>query len=202
MPPPRAALPPTVRSPRTRRTNRLALGLVGLVAFACGGAGLATGFGAFGASAQHRSVLTTASNYADSHAWVWAAVAAAGLVLAAVALAWLVAQFGSNRITDLDLTDDPQQGRTSLASGAVSDAVRSEIETYPGIRSATARLVTERGTPTLLVSTALDGRTPPGEVRRRIQSEALAHARRALDDPGLPARLERRLSRRSGRRVR
>jgi hypothetical protein len=194
-------MPPTVRSPRTRRTNRLILGLIGLLAFAGGGAGLAAGLGAFGTATRHRPVLTRASDYADSHAWVWVVVAATGVVLAALALAWLLTQLGSNRIVDLDLTDDPRQGRTSLSSAAVGDAVRDEIETYPGIRGATARLVTERGTPTLLVSTALDGRTPPGEVCQRIRSEALVHARQALDNPRLPARLELRLTRRTGRRV-
>lgn len=216
----RSALPPTVRSPRTRRVNRVVLGLIGLLAALGGLAGLAAGFGILGTAARHRSVLTRTADYADAHAWVWAAVAVAGLLLAGLALAWLAVQPRSNRITEFDLDDRPAdaddlagadgfggpgstgRGRSTLASSAITDAVCAEIEGYPGVRDVSARLVRERGMPTLLVFTSLDGRTGPGEVRSRIQTEAIGHVRQALDDPGLPARLEFRLARRSRRHVR
>ncbi|HEX5494738.1 MAG TPA: hypothetical protein VFX70_09220 [Mycobacteriales bacterium] len=208
MPAHRATLPRTVRSPRTRRVNRLVLGLVGLLLLLGGGAGLAAGFGVLGGAVPHRPVLTGTARYADAHAWVWAAVGVAGLVVATLGAAWLVVQSRSNRIRELDVPDGPEhphgaeQGRTVLAGDAVTDAVRAEVESYPGVRDASAQLVTERGTPTLLVSAALDGRSGPGQVRTRIQTGAVSHARRALDDPGLPARLELRLASRPRRHLR
>lgn len=197
------SLPPTVRSARTRRTNRVVLGLLGVVFLAAGVAGLIAGFGVFGSGVRHQAVLLgTASRYARHHTWVWAAVGASGGLLALLGLAWLVVQFTSDRVRTVDVSDDPRRGRTTLDAAAVTDAVIDEIEGYHGVQRASARLVRQRGGPALLVRTALDGRVDPAEIRTRIQTEALAHARRALDDPRLPARLELRLAPRRVRDIR
>lgn len=193
-----AARPPTVRSPRTRRVNRTALGSLGLAMLLGGGAGLAAGLGAFGDDVQHGSVLAGASRFVADHRWLWAVIAATALVTVALAVLWLVSQVTTNRLGDLDLTDEPARGRTRMPTAAVSDAVRAEIERYPGVRRARARLVSEHGRTVLLLFAALDGRTNPGEVRGRIQDEAIGHARQALDNPGLPARIELQLPGRSG----
>lgn len=203
----RAVMPPTVRSPATRRVNRIALGLTGLLLFAGGGAGLAAGFGVFGSTVRHRTVFGGLADFADDHSWVRVLAGVAGLVAAGLGLLWLLVQGRSNRLGELDLSDRPGEagtdveGRTTVAARAVTDAVRAEITGYPGVRDASARLVTERGSSTLLVFTALDGRAGMNEVRARIQTGAVRHAREALEDPELPARLELRMAERFNRSI-
>jgi hypothetical protein len=197
------SMPPAVRSPRTQRRNRVLLGLTGLLLLLAGGAGVAAGFGAFGTSVRDQVILLgRVREHASGHTWVWAAVGALGGLLALLGLLWLASQFGSNRLRVLDVGGDDTLGRTSVDADAVTDAVTDEIEGYRGVRSASARIVRQRGAPALLVQTALDGRTDPGEVSRRIQAEALAHVRRALDQPRLPARVEIRLTHGVQREVR
>lgn len=198
----RAILPPSVRSPRTRRTNRVGLAVCGLLLLLGGGAGLAAGLGLFGTAVQHRAVLGNAGAYARTHNWVWIATGLAGALCVLVAVRWLAIQLRSNRMRELDLSDDPRHGRTTMPARAVTAAIEDEIEHYRGVDGASAHLVTERGRAVLLVDTALDGRIGPAEIRDRIQTEALVHARQALDAPRLPIRMELRLTARERRDVR
>lgn len=188
-------LAPTSRAPGTRRANRSVLALIGLVLLLAGAAGTAAGTGLFGNSFKKTNVID--QDYRDwvaSHDWFWLAVAAGSILIALLALRWLLAQASTDRLSHLDLESDRSAGRTVLSGGAVTDAVAGEIEGYRGISGASAHLLGTRGTPTLLIHATLDGRGDPAELRRRIQTDAIAHARQSLDKPDLPVRLELRLA--------
>jgi hypothetical protein len=200
---PPATLPASTRAPRTRRLNRVVLGLLGLLLLALGGAGAAAGFGAFGSAFRTEKIID--QDYRDwvaRHDWFWLAVAGGSVVVALLALRWLVAQAASSRLRSLDLEPDRTEGRTVLAAGAVTDALADEIESYRGVRRASAFLVGGRGAPVLVTRVTLDADGDLGEVRRRVGTEAVAHVREALDRPDLPVRLEFRLAPRSRRHVR
>lgn len=188
-------LAPTSRAPGTRRANRTVLALVGLVLLAAGAAGTAAGTGLFGDSFSRTKVID--QDYRDwvaAHDWFWLAVAAGSILIALLALRWLLAQASTTRVSHLDLESDRTAGRTVLSGGAVTGAVTGEIEGYRGISGASAHLLGTRGAPTLLIRANLDGRGDPAELRRRIQTGAVAHARQVLDRPDLPVRLELRLA--------
>jgi hypothetical protein len=200
---PAAALAPTSRAPRIRRANRLALALLGLLLLAAGAAGLAAGLGLFGQSLRDQPVLSGDTRaWVAGHDWFWGAVAAGCVVIVLLALRWLFAQVSTNRISHLVVESDRRAGRTVLASRAITDAVAEEIASYRGVSGASAYLLGDRTAPTLLVHATLDGRADPAEVRTRIQTEALAHARQALEAPDLPVRLELRLAAASRRDLR
>jgi hypothetical protein len=188
-------LAPTSRAPGTRRANRGVLALIGLVLLVAGAAGIAAGAGLFGDSFKKTKVID--QDYRDwvaSHDWFWLAVAAGSVLVALLALRWLLAQATTTRLSHLDIEPDRSAGRTVLSGGAVTGAVTAEIEGYRGISGASAHLLGTRGAPTLLIHATLDGRGDPAEVRRRIETDAIAHARQALDEPDLPVRLELRLA--------
>jgi hypothetical protein len=196
---PAATLPAASRAPGTRRANRAVLALLGLVLLAAGSAGAAAGFGAFGRRVRTGAVLDPDLRaWVAGHGWSWAAVAAAGVLVALLALRWLLAQGGTALVGTLELEPDPGAGGTALPGRVVAGAVAAEVRSYRGVRTATADLLGRPAAPRLLVRAALDPAGDPVEVRRRIETEAVAHVRAALERPDLPVRLELRLA--AGRR--
>lgn len=200
---PAATLQPASRAPRTRRANRGVLALIGLLLLAAGAAGIAAGTGLFGAKIRRQKVIDQDSrDWVARHDWFWLAVAAGSILIALLALRWLLAQTSTSRVYHLDVETDRRAGRTVLAGGAVTGAVAEEIGAYRGVSGASAYLLGDRSAPTLLVHATLDGRGDPAQVRRRIEADAVSHARQALDAPELPVRLELRLAAGSRRDLR
>lgn len=190
-----AALAPISRAPRTRRANRSVLAFLGLLLLAAGAAGVAAGVGLLGDDIHTRKVIPAYTrDWVARHGWFWIAVAAGSILVALLALRWLFAQVATNRVASLEVEANRENGRTVLAGRAITDAVAEEIRSYRGVSGASAHLLGDRTAPTLLVQAALDGRVNPAEARGRIQTDALVHARQALDAPDLPVRLELRLA--------
>ena len=186
------------------RTNRALLGLLGLLLLAAGVAGILAGTSAFGAGGPHRHLLdNAASRYIGAHsAWFWPAAALLAAIAVLLAVRWLlVILFTTDRLADLTLPGDRSAGRTTLAAGAVTDALTQEIETYRGVRAAHARMVGHPGRPRLAVTVDTDHDADLAALRRRIESGALAHARQATDAPDLPSRLDFTITTRRAARV-
>lgn len=172
------------------RTNRVVLGTTGLLLAGAGVTGLLTGFGALGAAAAQATLYDNAvGTFFGRHgAWAWPVVAVALVVLAVLALRWLRGQLLPDRAGDLDLDSGPQ-GRTRLSSAALTTGLTQEIESYRGVDSARARLHGDPEDPDLAVTVTLEDRADLAEVRRRVEQDALAHARQALGRD-LPIRLD------------
>ncbi|HEX6499414.1 MAG TPA: alkaline shock response membrane anchor protein AmaP [Micromonosporaceae bacterium] len=200
---PRPTLPPRTRAPRVVRANRVIIGLIGLLLLLAGAAGLAAGFGVFGSAFRtHVVIPARVSRYAAQHAWFWPALAAFTFVVALLALWWLIAQFRTNRLREIDLRPGGRDGLTYLNGKAVTDAVEEEIESYRGVSRARARL---SGTPTyprMTLVVTLDGRVGAGEIRQRVEDQAIRHARSALGVDAVPTRIDLVLPRRTRRDVR
>jgi len=123
--------------------------------------------------------------------WLWPVSAVVALLLVLVALRWLLALlFTTDRTGDLRVPGGGGAGRGTLAPGAVTEAVVEEIESYRGVGSARARLIGDPANPQLVVTATLKDSADLAALRRRIQADALAHARAALDRPDLPAQLD------------
>ena len=183
------------------RGNRFGLALLGVILLIFGGVGLATGFGAFGSSAAQRSVLTDdVRAYPEEYAWFWWAAAAALLVIALLALRWLVSQLQTDRVGHLSI-DRSGQGETLLRGGALTDAVEEELESFQGVRRASASLRGSADRPTCRVLVQLDGRAQVGDVRDQVESGTVPHLRQALDDADEPVDVQLRLAPRDRRVV-
>ncbi|MFL6182024.1 MAG: alkaline shock response membrane anchor protein AmaP, partial [Actinomycetes bacterium] len=90
---------------RANVINRVALTVLGLLLVAAGGLGLAVGVDALGGWQATDPVLRQeVSTFPDEHRWFWWVVSGALLLIAVLALLWLLAQLKTDRTTRLDLT--------------------------------------------------------------------------------------------------
>lgn len=176
----------------TARLDRALLLLFGLLLTAAGVLGLLAGFGVFGDGPRRRPVFDNqVSRFVGANGpWLWPLIALAGLLLGLLALRWLLAQLRPTAVRDLQLESRPTAGRTELVSAAVAEAVSDEVGRYRGVSRAGARLTGDEHEPQLRLRVELDARADVVAVRRRIETEALAHVRQALDAPQLPVRLD------------
>ncbi len=185
------------------RLNRSALAFLGLLALALGTLGLLLGFGVFGESVRHQEVFRNVIGrfLGRDGAWAWPLIGLVGLLVAALALRWLIAQLRSDRVGDIQLERDRAGGRTELATGALTGALTREVAAYRGVSGAAARLIGDEHHPDLVLSVSLDERADLPAVRHRIEDEALARFREALEQPDLRARVELRPTTKAASRV-
>lgn len=190
-------------NPRADRTNRSVLTLLGLVLLVAAGLGLAYSYGAFGTDRARRRVLTqSVRDFAQrNHGWFWPLVAVVAVSLALLALRWLAAQLGTDRIRELSLERDTRAGSTTLQAGAVTAAVTDEVESYRGVHRASARLIGHPADPNFVLTVTADERTDLGVLRTRIEHHAVPHTRQAVGRETLPVILRLHLTSGRGRGV-
>ncbi len=182
------------------RTNRVMLTVVGLIALAAGIGGLLAAGGVFGSTFQHKRLFDNGfSRYVGDHGtWLWPAIAAVTLVLTLLVLRWLLKLlFSTDRTGEVTLatsrpeTDsDRAAGRTTMQSSALTQAVAQEIETYHGVNSAKARTVGRPTDATLVIEVSASRRSDLPALLQRIESEAISHAREAMEQPDLAVKLD------------
>ena len=175
------------------RTNRAALIVLALIASGAGILGALASFGVFGTSIQHRPLVDNpVSRYFGREGeWLWPVVAAVAGLITLACLYWLwVLLFSTDRTGDLRLGGDSRFGRTTLVPGTIAHAVTDEVTSYPGVAAAGSRLIGDPDIPTLVITADLEESADIAAVRRRIETQAAEHARRALDRPELPVQLD------------
>jgi hypothetical protein len=181
----------------TARISRAGLILTGLILLAGGGAALTRGLDAFPAVLGRSTVglLSHAQvRYPAGHAWVWPAAAAGAAVLALLVLWWLAAQTRTHVVRRLALEPDRTHGVTVLPADAATGAITDELESYPGIQRARAALRGSPAAPWMQLSVTAEDRADPALLRTRIETEALAHLRAALELDTIPTVLHLRFS--------
>jgi hypothetical protein len=174
-------------------TNRAALTLLGLLLLAAGGAGMAASTGVFGAAFSRRTLFANpASAYIGQHGgWLWPAVAGGCLLLALACLRWILALLAStDRAGDLTIPGGTDQGTTILRPVAVTDALTREISAYHGVDAAKGRIIGDSRDPQIVLTVSPSPAADLPALHHRIETEALAHARQALDKPSLPIQLD------------
>ena len=176
----------------TARLDRFLLLLVGLLLTAGGVLALLTGAGVFGEPLQDKPVFDNEGSrfVGDNGHWLWPVIALVGLFLGYLALKWLLGQLRPTTVRDLELEPRSGTGHTDLVSAAVTDAVTEEISGYRGVSSASARMTGDELDPELRLRVQLDSRADVAALRDRIETEAVAHVRQAVDNPGMPVRLD------------
>jgi hypothetical protein len=186
------------------RTNRTMMLVFALLLIAVGlDAGVAS-IGGYGTGIAHSHLMANPTGHfiGANGIWLWPVAAVAALIVALIALRWLIALlFSTDRSGDLLIRSGSGAGRTTLASGALTDAVAEEIEGYRGVNSARARLIGDREDPELVVTAGLEQTADFTALRQRIETEALTHARQALGDMALPTQLELTIGTKRGARV-
>jgi len=177
------------------RTNRFLLTLIGAVALAVGVAGLLLAAGVFGRRLQGSYLVNnTFCRYIGRHGnWVWPAIGCVAFILVLLALWWLaILLLSTDRAGDVRLTpprskDETRRGRTIMAASALVDAVTDEIAGYHGVTGARGRILGDSTHPTLALDITASRRADLADLAARIQHDAVAHARTALDQADLRA---------------
>jgi hypothetical protein len=175
------------------RTNRVLLLLLALLLITAGAAAGAASIGAFGTATRHSPLIAnpTGNFIGAQGGWLWPVAAVAAAIVVLLALRWLLALlFSTDRSSDLLIHPGSPGGRTTLATGALTEAVVEEIESYRGVNSARARLLGEPQDPELVVTAALEDTADFAALRQRIETRALTHARSAVGNPSLPTQLD------------
>lgn len=177
---------------RADRLNRVLLTLLGLLLLAAGVTGLVLGSGVLDEGFADRRVLAddTVGFVEDNAGWIWPLVALAAVLLALLALRWLVQQLRTDRVDDLDLTEYRNHGEVHVNSAALTDAVVDAVEQCPGVDNASARLIRVRGSEQLLVHVRLADRTDLAAARRALADGPLTDLQQVLGDLAPPVRVE------------
>ena len=173
---------------RIDRINRIVLTLLGIVVLGAGVAGLLVGAGVFGSSAAHTALVTDATrSYAHRNAgWYWGAFAGSAVLVAVLALWWLIAQSGSSRVASLQLEIDRSRGTTRLLGTALTAAVEDDVAAYHDVENATARLLGSSREPILRLDVAIAESADIPALRLRLETEAIPRARQAASVHDLP----------------
>jgi hypothetical protein len=175
------------------RTNRVMLALFGLLVLAVGAAGMVTSTGVFGTEFSRRTLLDNrVSGYIGHHGgWLWPAIAGACLLLALACLRWILSLLAStDRAGEITIPGSTHQGTTILQPAALTDALTREISAYHGVDAAKGRVIGNNRDPGIVLTVSTAPSADLYALHRRIEAEALAHARQALDKPSLPIQLD------------
>ncbi|MDQ3532128.1 MAG: alkaline shock response membrane anchor protein AmaP [Actinomycetota bacterium] len=172
--------------------NRTVFTLVGIILIAAGAYGVARGYGAFGSTQAQEPLLTGGITgfFGRIDDWFWPLVALIALILAYLAYRWLKAQLASTpSVSELDLTRDPAEGRTTLRASGLSSALSDDIERDPAVRSARVRVLEDGGRPKVDVDVEVMDGAKLSEVRRRIETGALERFSSALESDSVRGHL-------------
>ena len=182
------------------RTNRFMISLIGLMALALGVGGLLAAGGVFGHHFQHQQLTANRfSRYVGHHGvWLWPAIAAVTFVLVLLALRWLLRLlFSTDRAGGVTITttgkkreDGQTAGQTTMTPAALVQAVTTEIQTYHGVTGAKGRILGDPHQPTLAIEVTASRRAELRPLIERIETQAISHARTALEQPDLPVKLD------------
>ena len=177
----------------TDRVNRAGLTILGLCLVAAGVYGLARGGGAFGPSGDPVLGDTVRTFVVDNERWFWPVAAVASLLLGLLGLRWLRAQLAAATPARVDLTRAGDRGVTSVRPAGAARALAADVESYDGVEGAWARLTGASERPEVNLRVDVSDECDVAALRQRIDEEALARFRQALELDGLDARVEFRL---------
>ena len=174
------------------QVNRTIIVIWGLVFTAGGAALLAIAAGAAGSGLAGQPVITKSRwAFITSHqGWSWAIIVAAGAILVAVGIWWLIVQLRiAGRMRRLEIEPDRGVGGTTVAAHLLTAAVAADMDQTPGMEQGRARLVRRHGRPELELRAKLNPHANIHEARRHIEGVVIPHAREALAPQPLPARV-------------
>jgi hypothetical protein len=185
------------------RLNSAVLTTLALLLVAAGAYGLARGYGAFGDDRAGDPVLTDSVRdfVARNADWFWPLAAVLSLLVAWLGLRWLLAQLSTPAVRHLPVRADGP-GRTELLGSGATAALARDVEEYPGVRSASARLIGDHPVPEVEVTVDVHDDADVPAVRRRIEEHALVRFGEALELTKLRSQIHVRLAERAGRSVR
>ncbi|WP_336206007.1 hypothetical protein [Nonomuraea sp. LPB2021202275-12-8] len=174
---------------KTGRGNRLGLALTGAVLTILGGVGLARGLGTFSTDWAPAGTPVVDGNVQDFFArtspWIWWALAALSLVVALLALRWLLVQGRTDRYDSVLLEGGPG-GVTRVTADGVAHALAADVASGPAVLSADASLAGSPRQPEVRLRLVADEHTPMRAITDHLTRVAIPHLRAALERERVP----------------
>lgn len=184
------------------RLDRVLLALVGLVLVAVGVAALlwTTGTLAEYVDGVPDSLDTSPATDAASQTWWPFVTVAVALILAIVAVWWMLAHLPARSVAEQDLPGSSRAMRLRIDRGAVADATAHAAQQVPSVRRATATLRDEGSELVLSLLVTVDPAADLPDLATRLD-DLVADAATVLPDERLRSRttVRMRTSRRSDR---
>lgn len=192
-------------------TNRLLLGLLGLVLLAGGLTVLAAGAGIFrrwNLTPPGGWPLTTPQDVliprADQTRWIdqgwwWPTVIAGLALIMLAALWWLLSQARRHRARRLSVGNTPQEA-AGIDDHVLDDALAADLDTLPGVARARVRVSGPPYRPRARIALTLDPDSAPEPVLRDLR-DAVERARRSAGWGELPTRARLHVARHGPHRV-
>ena len=118
--------------------------------------------------------------------WWWPAVIVGLAALVLLALWWLLAQLRRRRLREL-VIDTGDGEAASVRGRALETALAAEAQSLGGVDRALVALRGRRAAPEARIRLTLAPHAAPDEALRRLDTEALAHARASAGLDRLPA---------------
>ncbi|GAA2004062.1 hypothetical protein GCM10009799_34070 [Nocardiopsis rhodophaea] len=174
------------RARRSARGNRWGLALLGVLLLGGGTAALAAGLGLFGGRVAEAEIAGTPELIGRPGAWLPWAAAALLVLVALLALRWLLVQLRTDTVGRIVLGDGDARGRTELSSKAARTALERQVLDIPGVRRAHAAATESAQRPHLRLDVTVDEDADVANVWRRVRAEALRDMRTALELDRLP----------------
>jgi hypothetical protein len=169
------------------RLNRFLLGLIGLILAAAGAFELATRFGALHWVPRDQGLAFLVAR--GRPGWVRYAVLAGVIIIGLAALGWLAAQASRRRppLPEWRMAAGPYRGVTLLRSAAAAAPLAADVESYDGVRAASAYLTGPHQSPSLYLHVRTEYDTDLTALRRQIREHAMSRLRGALELDALPS---------------
>jgi hypothetical protein len=170
-------------SDRTARGNRVGLTIVGLALIVAAVAALTRGLGLWPALLGDAADPVTNQRvraFAADHLWFWLALAAVAILIALLALRWLIVQTRTEAIGAIRLEPDSRHGGTTVPAGTLTAALRDDLGESPYVRRTHATLNGPPARPRLALAVTLEPNADLTAAERRIE-EALDRLRRAME---------------------
>ena len=112
-------------------------------------------------------------------------------MLALACLRWILALLVStDRAGEITIPGDTGQGTTVLQPAAITGALTREISAYHGVDAAKSRIIGDARNPEIVLIVTPIPSADLHALHRRIEAEALTHARQALGQPSLPIQVD------------
>ncbi|MGB3442023.1 MAG: alkaline shock response membrane anchor protein AmaP [Actinophytocola sp.] len=179
--------------------NRVLLAMIGLVLLAAGGFAIATQTGVLTLVDRDARLVP---GVGEPPTWVLYVIAASGVVVALLALRWLLAQITpATKNQTWQLEEDSESGGTELSTSAATDPFVTDVTACPGVHTARAALSGPPASPRLAMVVGIEQDTSVAAVREYIGAYALPRLRQALDLGALPTAVEFRFTTKEGTRV-
>jgi hypothetical protein len=175
------------------RANRVLFVLLGLLAVGGGGWCLWLSLPRSGYADQ--PVLgTRLEDWVGRHEAVfWWATGGAGLLVALLALVWLLAQGRTGRVGVVRVSWDPEAGGTTVAGSALAQAVAGDADAVTDVVRARASVRADAdvdGGHRLVMALTVGDRADFRTVCREVENTVLPRARQALARDALPATVQ------------